>query len=1145
MKNGIPVVVAALLAGVVLFPALPADAKIADLPSEPSRSLSMNGMIEYGDGRLVYAKSGTPGDTTWIRVYDDRGRECTRSAGGEGGQGTGAPAYATWCWESDDPVSRNCSYTHAYSDTVLPGCFDHFDVYYGMANQWHLDAFEALSDPSPDPDWTPWCGEFGDTLYWSNDWGYGPNYYFSLVLNLGLSSSFDASAGFSIGGVHMYDVETNYDYCFLEYTTSNDINSAIWQEIARYNGTSFATPGCPDASGGGDYGCANYGPFLETAPPADNSSDSLLVRWRFDSDTAWDDEDANGGVHTDGAWRIDNVYATAVAIGSYGPENFESGVEWPSQWSAPILPQAQIGGYWSGGRWVNGMPVWVDWWHLEHDPTYKNRGVNCSYSNNWMFVADDPNNSQNREDGYHYRLTTPVFECGPNNPYRPEGGPSEAWTGVVLEYDRYYCAENNVGDVLDQQVRVFDRNRGAWERWGGDYFVTMGGCENWDIDFRTDWSSLLSEASDSIQFSWEFLDRCDYNATDELPCMGYHRRATYIIDNVSVGVFETRSTQWLLAATSSFIDSYARDIDMHSAGKENWELRPLTPWAGEDSLQIEVRDFDGIKGGGVKIHWRISTDCGDSWDRDAGRELGSREDLTEYWNSKVLHFSVPDDPTGGPGTIAEFDGAYRTRIEIAENNGYLDNGTLWPEGTVLEYFFTAEDSSNNIDTFPNRFSASRTSMDYVSQQWDRRADWPFEVSILPCPVSKRPLPPGQNHPVLLIVQPQGLTYDVVADLDGDFGGDPSDFATFTTIWEESLDRLGIVYDRYDVANSGESRGPRTPYYTQPFDPGGYGGVLDHRFGSLQRRYRTVIASYGRFAAPLTLYDSAQLEVADYLDIGLSNFVDGANFWITGDDLCEDDALSDPAWVNGSGQQTTNSAYFWTTLAGLAPVAGGCPDSAGITGPPGTNFYPLSGVPGTIFENMTAMVGQWDCPILDDPDIGIIAVSAVPVVTVPIATPVAFMRTHFRPNLTESKVFLSTTPLEVLESLMSRDCWSQAVLNDFGVGIPNPVGDCTIDVGVPSAAPARLVLYQNRPNPFNPATTIRFALPTRSPVELKIYDITGREVKTIVNGELDASPNHEFTWFGEDNSGREVGSGVFFYQLIAGEESLTRKMVLMR
>lgn len=402
MRNTKLLTLVALAVGLCMVTVVTAMASVETTPKLQPTSSRVPGEVLTNSGDVLYTKNAAPGDTVWISVHDDTRCDATGNVA-DGGQGTGlAPGYGTWCWEGGllaPGVYDSCSSTTDYGG-VLPGCFTHYDVYAFLTNQWHLDTFLAYPLGGVE-DSTPWCGEFGDTLVWKNNWGYGPTYNWSIILNLGAQNdlgAFNAADGFTVGGIHMYDCEINYDYCYLEYAVSNNETLATWFELARYNGTSNPDGSCT-GTGGGSYGCAQYGPFSVPGPVTNNATTDLLIRWRFASDSAWDDEDATGGVHTDGAWRIDHVYAKGRnngLVNSYYPfgdptrttfEDFESGM--PSEWSTPTLPQAQIGGYWSGGVWVNGTPVIVDWWHLELDPDYQNRGNTCEYSNNWMWVADD------------------------------------------------------------------------------------------------------------------------------------------------------------------------------------------------------------------------------------------------------------------------------------------------------------------------------------------------------------------------------------------------------------------------------------------------------------------------------------------------------------------------------------------------------------------------------------------------------------------------------------------------------------------------------------------------------------------------------------------------------------------------------------
>jgi flagellar hook assembly protein FlgD len=90
----------------------------------------------------------------------------------------------------------------------------------------------------------------------------------------------------------------------------------------------------------------------------------------------------------------------------------------------------------------------------------------------------------------------------------------------------------------------------------------------------------------------------------------------------------------------------------------------------------------------------------------------------------------------------------------------------------------------------------------------------------------------------------------------------------------------------------------------------------------------------------------------------------------------------------------------------------------------------------------------------------------------------------------------------------------------------------------------LTLEQNHPNPFNPATVIRFALPQAGPVELAVYDLAGRRVRRLIRGEREAGP-HAVRWDGRDEHGQRAPSGMYVYRLEAAGESLTRKMLLVK
>ena len=116
-----------------------------------------------------------------------------------------------------------------------------------------------------------------------------------------------------------------------------------------------------------------------------------------------------------------------------------------------------------------------------------------------------------------------------------------------------------------------------------------------------------------------------------------------------------------------------------------------------------------------------------------------------------------------------------------------------------------------------------------------------------------------------------------------------------------------------------------------------------------------------------------------------------------------------------------------------------------------------------------------------------------------------------------------------------------ILNYFA-GNPSfcdPNAEGTTGAGTPQPFYAK-----NWPNPFNPATTIKFSVPRSGHVSLKVYNVRGELVRTLVD-ESRASGEHVIEWDGSDNSGKAVASGVYFYETRTNGESIVNKMALVK
>lgn len=118
-------------------------------------------------------------------------------------------------------------------------------------------------------------------------------------------------------------------------------------------------------------------------------------------------------------------------------------------------------------------------------------------------------------------------------------------------------------------------------------------------------------------------------------------------------------------------------------------------------------------------------------------------------------------------------------------------------------------------------------------------------------------------------------------------------------------------------------------------------------------------------------------------------------------------------------------------------------------------------------------------------------------------------------------------------------WSPTAMHDFPL----------IAGGYPTAVPeadSSLVSYLgNFPNPFNPSTTISYRLAESLTVSLRIYDLSGQLVRTLVQGEGQSQGTHEFVWAGRNDSGQSVASGTYLYRLDAEGFMVSRRLMLLK
>jgi hypothetical protein len=265
------------------------------------------------------------------------------------------------------------------------------------------------------------------------------------------------------------------------------------------------------------------------------------------------------------------------------------------------------------------------------------------------------------------------------------------------------------------------------------------------------------------------------------------------------------------------------------------------------------------------------------------------------------------------------------------------------------------------------------------------------------------------------------------------------------------------------------------------------------------------------------------------------------------------------WVIGSNileEKPTNPLYAIEMQLGLAANGQNTASNPDVEGQTSFTFTQNGGA--TCMKDFTGDVLSLDagCPFFRDYD-------ALTSLGTGVAT--HLFKSPLLGATGDAAIVMNTDAAQAFNTVHQSFPWFDIVVGDDPPASPEPEAllmqkilgcvlppDCQLEpnpVDVPGddeiSTPRRTVLHGNVPNPFNPTTTIRFDLAHTGHVRLRIYDVAGRLVRTLVDEKRAAAFGHMAVWNGMDDRGQRTSSGVYFYRLEAGSHSETRKLVMLK
>ncbi len=597
-----------------------------------------------------------------------------------------------------------------------------------------------------------------------------------------------------------------------------------------------------------------------------------------------------------------------------------------------------------------------------------------------------------------------------------------------------------------------------------------------------------------IRIKFEVWDMCDAWGWNE--CY-YHTPSPYF-DNVRLYRYATVGPQWSYRAMDLFQDNFPSTDDIESFVRADM-ASDIAP--GDEYGRIDPGDS-------------IVVGCA-SWTGGGLDTLGTGE-ARVYCHVNVSFLGTDGKPdlfgpqlAGTYGSYASGDGDWTVLLmnpaatsagNVAPGKYCIDlNDSLFTRGYMIEYYFKAYDLEGNSTTLPE---GAETMAPYAYPS--ARSSNLFEFTCLP-----------------LLVQPGTTLYVDDFDGRGTFQG------LVQAYYDPAFDAIcaddSMIPDRYDV--------------NQPSSIVGNCLGSRARLAHLQAAYHYILWDSGDLENGTIIVPEVEGAKSD--DVGLllgwldSLSIDRGGLVIMGDNIATDLRYSSDGRVlmeDWCGTSRVHSSFYEMT----GGFSGGGIVNPLLTGVAGTafegqQFYLSGGCPGIDDFDVLGPFGNGFCA-LEYPEYG--GNSGCAAV---LSSRVNSMGADVR---LEWMGFSFMHIRNAVNGTLARNEFLYAAMRYW---LHGPGGSTDITEG---DVPAVTSLADNFPNPFNPSTRLKFSLAKNGHVSMRIYDVSGRLVRILIDEVQDAG-SHEAVWDGTNDGGRSTASGIYFCRMEAPGYERTLKMVLLR